>query len=48
VIALLIALLVGAAIALAIGLGGGGQKIREDNAQQQIDKLIEYVREHRE
>ncbi|MEA2473107.1 MAG: eukaryotic-like serine/threonine-protein kinase [Thermoleophilaceae bacterium] len=48
VIGLLIAALLGVAIALAIGLGGGSrQHIRESNPQQQIDHLIQYVREHR-
>jgi serine/threonine protein kinase len=48
VIGLLIAALLGVAIALAIGLGGSSrQHIRESNPQQQIDHLIQYVREHR-
>ena len=49
IIGILIALLLGAAIALALGLDDGArEKIQEDSAQQQIDSLIEYVREHRE
>jgi serine/threonine-protein kinase len=49
IIGILIALLLGVAIALALGLDdGAGQRIQEDNAQEQIDKLIEYIREHRE
>ena len=49
IIGILIALLLGAAIALALGLDDGAREnIQEDNAQEQIDKLIEYVREHRD
>jgi serine/threonine-protein kinase len=49
IIGILIALLLGAAIALALGLDDGArEQIQEDNAQEQIDRLIEYVREHRE
>jgi len=49
VIGILIALLLGAAVALALGLDDGARKsIQEDNAQQQIDELIQYVRENRE
>jgi serine/threonine protein kinase len=49
IIGLLIAALLGVAIALAIGLGGGSREhIREDNASQQVDHLIKYIREHRE
>ena len=49
VVGILIALLLGAAIALALGLEDGAQeRIQEDNAQQQIEELIRYVREHRE
>ena len=33
----------------ALGLeGGANERIQEDDAQQQIDELIKYVREHRE
>jgi serine/threonine protein kinase len=49
VIGILIALLLGAAGALALGLDNGiRENIREDDAAQQIDELIRYVREHRE
>jgi serine/threonine-protein kinase len=49
IIGILIALLLGVAIALALGLDdGAGEKIQENDAQQQIDSLIQYVREHRE
>jgi hypothetical protein len=49
IIGILIALLLGAAIALALGLDdGAGERIQEDDAQQQIDELIQYIREHRE
>jgi serine/threonine protein kinase len=49
VIGVLIALLAGAAIALALGLDQGAREtIREDNSGDQIERLIEYVREHRE
>ena len=49
IIGILIALLLGAAVALALGLDSdAGERIQEDNAQQQIDELIQYVREHRE
>jgi serine/threonine protein kinase len=49
IIGILIALLLGAAVALALGLDDGArERIQEDDAQEQIDKLIEYVREHRE
>jgi hypothetical protein len=48
-IGILIALLLGAAVALALGLDSGvSERIQEDNSQQQIDELIKYVREHRE
>ncbi len=37
------------AVALALGLDDGArERIQEDDAQEQIDKLIEYVREHRD
>ena len=45
----LIVLLIGAAIALALGLDSGlSENIREDDASEQIDELIRYVRENRE
>jgi serine/threonine-protein kinase len=48
-IGILIALLLGAAVALALGLDQGiGENIREDNASDQVDELIRYVRENRE
>ncbi len=38
-----------AAVALALGLDDGArERIQEDDAQQQIDELIRYVRENRE
>lgn len=49
IIGILIALLLGAAVALALGLdGGAGERIQEDDAREQVDRLIEYIREHRE
>jgi serine/threonine-protein kinase len=49
IIGILIALLIGAAAALAFGLDDGlRENIQEDNSQQQIDELIQYVRENRE
>jgi serine/threonine protein kinase len=48
IIAVLIAVLLGVAIALALGIDGTRDHIREDNSQQQIDKLIQYVRDHTE
>ena len=49
VIGILIALLLGVALALALGLDSGiGENIREDNASEQIDELIRYIRENRE
>jgi serine/threonine-protein kinase len=49
IIGILIALLLGAAVALALGLDGdSAERIREDNAQSQIEELIQYIREHRE
>jgi serine/threonine-protein kinase len=49
IIGILIALLLGAAIALAFGLDNGvKENIQEDNATEQIDELIRYVRENRE
>ena len=49
IIGILIALLLGAAIALALGLDSGlSENIQEDNASEQIDEMIRYVRENRE
>ena len=45
----LIVLLIGAAIALALGLDDGlSEDIREESASEQVDELIRYVRENRE
>jgi eukaryotic-like serine/threonine-protein kinase len=49
IVGALIVLLIGVAIALALGLDSGiGENIREDNANEQVDELIRYVRENRE
>jgi hypothetical protein len=43
----LIVLLAGAAIALALGIDGSNrQDINNDNVREQVDELVEYVREH--
>jgi serine/threonine-protein kinase len=47
-VAALIVLLAGAAIALALGVDGSNrQSINNDNVRDQVDELVEYVREHR-
>jgi serine/threonine protein kinase len=51
VVAALIALLAAAAVVLALQLAasdGGAEQIQNDNVPDQVDELIDYIREHRE
>jgi serine/threonine-protein kinase len=47
-IGVLIALLLGVAAVLALGLDSGSERIREDNVKHQVDRLIQYIRDHQE